>query len=65
MVYTFLQKSRVERKTGVSQMVVFPQTCLFVLRFYDPVNPMRSCRARSVYMYLTTRLQGRLSPLSG
>ena len=35
---------------------------LFVLRFYGPVNPMGSCRARSVY--LTTRLLGRLSPLS-
>ena len=28
--------------------------CLFVLRFYGPVNPMGSCQARSVY--LTTRL---------
>ena len=37
--------------------------CLFVLRFYGPVNPMGSCRAQSVY--LTTRLLGRLSPLSG
>ena len=37
--------------------------CLFVLRFYGPVNPMGSCPARSVY--LTTRLPGRLSPLSG
>ena len=37
--------------------------CLFVLRFYGPVNLMGSCRARSVY--LTTRLLGRLSPLSG
>ena len=36
---------------------------LFVLRFYGPVNPKGSCRARSVY--LTTRLLGRLSPLSG
>ena len=36
---------------------------LFVLRFYGPVNPMESCRARSVY--LTTRLLGRFSPLSG
>ena len=36
---------------------------LFVLRFYGPVNPMGSCRARSVY--LTTRLLSRLSPLSG
>ena len=37
--------------------------CLFVLRFYGPVNPMGSSRALSVY--LTTRLLGRLSPLSG
>ena len=37
--------------------------CLFVLRFYGSVNPMWSCRAQSVY--LTTRLLGRLSPLSG
>ena len=37
--------------------------CLFVLRFYGPVNPMGSCWARSVY--LTTRLLGRLSPVSG
>ena len=36
---------------------------LFLLRFYRPVNPMGSCRARSVY--LTTHLLGRLSPLSG
>ena len=36
---------------------------LFVLGFYGPVNPMGSCRARSDY--LTTRLLGRLSPLSG
>ena len=39
------------------------QACLFVLRFYGPVNPMGSCRALSVY--LTTHLLGRLSPLSG
>ena len=36
---------------------------LFVLRFYGPVNPIRSCQARPVY--LTTSLLGRLSPLSG
>ena len=35
---------------------------LFVLRFYSPINPMESCRAQSVY--LTTRLLGRLSPLT-
>ena len=38
-------------------------SCLFVLRFYGPVNLMGSCRGRPVY--LTTRLLGRLSPLSG
>ena len=37
--------------------------CLFVLRFYGPVNPLGSCRARSVY--LTTRLLDRLSPVNG
>ena len=37
--------------------------CLFVLRFYGPVNPVGSCRVRSVY--LTTCLLGRISPLSG
>ena len=38
------------------------QMILFVLRFYGPVNPMGSCRVRSVYL---TCLLGRLSPLSG
>ena len=47
-------------KTPIRLLLFF---CLFVLRFYGPVNPMGSCRARSVY--LTTRLLGRLSPLSG
>ena len=37
--------------------------CFFVLRFYGPVNPMGPCRAQSDY--LTTRLLGRLIPLSG
>ena len=37
--------------------------CVFVLRFCGSVNQIRSCRAWSVY--LTTRLLGRLSPLSG
>ena len=35
---------------------------LFLLRFYGPVNLMRSCRVQSVY--LTTLLLGRLRPLS-
>ena len=34
-----------------------------MLRFYGPVNPVGSCRARSVY--LTTHLLGRLSHVSG
>ena len=43
---------------------MWPLECyLFVLRFYGPVNPVGSCWERSVY--LTTRLLGRLSPLSG
>ena len=33
-----------------------------MLRFYGPVNPVGSCRGRSVY--LTTLVLGRLSPLS-
>ena len=45
----------------VTQLVAF--VCLYVLRFYGPVNPMGSCRVQSVY--LTTGLLGRLSPLSG
>ena len=51
-------------KCVVPQTICMPlKVCLFVLRFYSPVNPMGSCRARSVY--LTTRLLDRLSPLSG
>ena len=41
----------------------FIQVCLFVLRFYSPINPVGSCRARSIY--LTTLSLGRLSTLSG
>ena len=44
-------------------IITFKDKYLFVLRFYGPVNPRGSCRARSVY--LTWRLLGRLSPLSG
>ena len=33
--------------------------CLFVLRFYSPINTMGSCRAWSVY--LSTRLLGSIS----
>ena len=53
----------------ISQALVFScflldlEVCLFVLRFYSPVNPLGSCRERSVY--LTTHLLGKLSPLSG
>ena len=79
MLEAWLSQREVARVLGVSQSVVSrmwtrfhltenvmhqtPEVCLFVLRFYGPVNPMGSCRARSVY--LTTRLLDRLSPLSG
>ena len=48
-----------------SRQVTLSKTddCLFVLRFYGPVNPKGSSRVWSVY--LTARLLGRLSPLSG
>ena len=29
---------------------VYTWFCLFVLKFYGPVNPMGSCRAWSVYL---------------
>ena len=48
---------------SVTETIIFTLKCLFVLRFYGPVNPMGSCQAWSVY--LTTRLLGRHSPLSG
>ena len=48
-----------DTSTLVGHFVLSP--CLFVLRFYGPVNPMGSYRARSVY--LTTLLLDRLSPL--
>ena len=63
------KKKKKKRKEKTIIMVAMAKTihymlsvCLFVLRFYGPVNPMGSCRARLVY--LTTRLLGRLSPLS-
>ena len=49
------------RKQAPEEIVIL--VCLFVLRFYGPVNPVGSCQARSVD--LTTRLLGRLSPLRG
>ena len=60
LAQTFLMSKRFFRSvcTLPSDMPV-----LFVLRFYGPVIPMGSCRARSAY--LTTPLLGRFSPLSG
>ena len=47
-----------------SEKMMLDLSCvLFVLRFYGPVNPMGSCWAQ--WVYLTTCLLGRLSPLSG
>ena len=31
-------------------IITFKDKYLFVLRFYGPVNPRGSCRARSVYL---------------
>ena len=60
-----IRRSRTRRMIWVSDVIdtFFFRGDLFVLRFYGPVNPVGSCRARSVY--LTTRLLSRLSPLSG
>ena len=44
------------------ERTVVKSTSLGLFVFYGPVKPMGSCRALSVY--LTTRLLGRLSPLS-
>ena len=60
--YLLLMQQFLDESTG-SKMELFKFQDLVVLRFYGPVNPIGSCRARSVY--LTTRLLGRLSPLSG
>ena len=56
-------KSKLKLKVKMFNSFEICHLFLFVLRFYGPVNPMGSCRARSVY--LTARLLGRLSPLSG
>ena len=49
---------------GGTDTVLFPlQGCLFVLRFYDPVNPMGSCRARSVYLTGQTWSSKRLTSI--
>ena len=44
-------------------MEIYIYIFFFLLKFNGPVNPIGSCRAWS--LYLTTRLLGRLSPLSG
>ena len=62
-VQTDLHLSVPARLEGWLLGLVHFNVCLFVLRFYGPVNPMGSCRMRSVY--LATRLLGRLSPLRG
>ena len=69
LVYINLHVKNYQSIPKVSRVMVFLlphfglSSASFVLRFYGPVNPMGSCQTRSVY--LTTRLLGRLSPLSG
>ena len=62
LVFVMVQKKKTKKKKKKKKKNTDLQV-LFVFRFYGPVSPMGSCRARSVY--LTTRLLGRLSPLSG
>ena len=58
-----LKLTVVQQKMQIDMDVIMTLfVCLFVLRFYGPVNPIGSCLAWSVY--LTTCLLGRLSPLS-
>ena len=38
------------------QSLILAFVCLFVLRFYGPVNPMGSCRVRSIYLTTLDRL---------
>ena len=59
----FKATARNQTRGAETTFIIVKGKILFVLRFYGPVNPMGSCRAWSVY--LTTRLLGRLSPLSG
>ena len=65
IIKQIIRKIILSLETGASLGVAVSDSFgeLFVLRFYGPVNPTGSCRARSVY--LTTRLLGKLSPLSG
>ena len=44
-----LQKSYVA-ELGSELAAPGPANCLFMLRFYGPVNPMGSCQARSIYL---------------
>ena len=62
IIFLFFSRKQ-ERKIRETSPICRLLNCLLVFKFYGPVNPMGSCRARSVY--LTTRLLGRLSPLSG
>ena len=57
---TLKQNLSCGKKFSLLRVGPFDFVCV---EFYGPVNPMGSCRAQSVY--LTTRLLGRLCPLSG
>ena len=41
-------RGQIQIKDIMGMNSLYSLLCLFVLRFYDQVNPMRSCRARSV-----------------
>ena len=68
ILFVSIKQETKKKKKKKKKSLIWCYDCLtlvfcFVLGFYGPVNPMGSCLARSVY--LTTRLLGRLSPLSG
>ena len=49
--YTIIGYCRIYQSTANTLIRL---VCLFVLRFYSPVNPMGSCWARSVYLTMFT-----------
>ena len=57
------QHLKSESITFILSEALLNEYCMFVLRFYCPVNPLGSWQAWSVY--LTTLLLDRLSPLRG
>ena len=58
----FVEKKKKNKKKTLRAMLYHQNECLFVLRFYGPVNPSGSCQAQFTQPHL---LLGRFSPLGG